>query len=252
MKKYIAILDSGMGGLSVLLECKKLLPSYNYVYFSDSKNLPYGNKSKNRLKNLACENIKKLLRKFDIKIIILACNTLTTMCIDFLRKAFPEIIFVGVEPCIKLAKDSGYKRALIIATCGTIKNSLVIKKYASHEDFLLGEKQLATLVEKNRGHLYRLYPYVDKVCKCYYGKVDCVVLGCTHYVFIKKMFERLFSVPILDSGKYVAARVHVLTNRINLPCGEEIIFCDSGNSRENFWYFNKIALTTTSKYVILR
>lgn len=251
MEEYIAFFDSGIGGLSVLLECQRLLPSYNYIFFSDSKNSPLGNKSLKKITESAIRNINLLKDKFNIKIIVLACNTLTSCCIDVLRKKFQDITFVGVEPCIKLVKDLGYKRALVVSTRATAKYNKTLANYIENQDVLIGDKNLATLIEQNKNNIYRTMPYIAEKYSLYIGKTDCVVLGCTHYVFAKTLFEKLFDCPVFDSNIYVARRVGMLAMQQNLKRGKEIIFCDSKDSKEFFCYFNKIAFYSQAKYVII-
>ena len=251
MDKYILIYDSGMGGLSVFDECLKSLPRYNFLYFSDSINAPYGNKTKRQIENIAVQNIKKIMQSYDISIVVLACNTMTTAAVDCLRKTFDNILFVGTEPCIKLVKDLGFEKALIVSTVATSKNSKVIREYKSENDIVIGDKNLATLIEQERETLYHLIPYIHKKYYKYKGIVDCVVLGCTHYVFVKDIFEKMLDIPVFDSGKYVAKRVGFLAQKQDLKANGEIIFCDSGDNRQNFRYFNKIALYQRAKYVMI-
>ncbi len=252
MDKYILIYDSGMGGLSVLIECIKLLPKYSFLYFSDSKNAPYGNKTKKQIVSIATKNIAMLKSKFDIPIVVLACNTMTTTAIDVLRQKFSDTNFVGTEPCIKLVKDLGFERALVVCTRATAKNSKVIKEYKTAKDIIAGDKNLASLIEKERNSLYRLFPYVSKNYAKMSGNIDCVVLGCTHYVFVKNIFERIFNIPVFDSGRFVARRVGTLAKGHKLTVDGEIVFCDSGDDRQFFRYFNKIALYQRTKYVMIK
>lgn len=251
MEDYVLIYDSGAGGLSVLSECQKLLPTFNYIYFSDSKNAPYGNLSKSQITNLAIKNIRRLKEKFCIKVVVLACNTLTTTAIDTLRNKFCDLDFVGTEPCIKLVKDLGYQRALVISTKATKKNSKVIKEYKTKSDIIVGDKYLAKMVEDNLHHIYRIVPYISKNYSKYNGKIDCAVLGCTHYVFVKSAFESVLGCKIFDSGKFVARRTGKIATKNQLDRSGKLIFCDSGGSRQFFEYFNKIAFYKGAKYVII-
>ena len=101
-EKFIAILDSGLGGLSVLKELKTLMPNENYLYFGDNENLPYGNKSKRKLLEIAFDNVNKL-NKYDIKALVLGCNTLSTNVFFELEKLFKfpvYAVFPPVEKCL--------------------------------------------------------------------------------------------------------------------------------------------------------
>ena len=101
MKKIIGVFDSGIGGLTILDELKNILPNENYFYFGDSKNNPYGQKTDEELEKIVDEIVKDLIKR-GAKIIVVACNTATAKCIESLRKKFPEMIFVGTEPAVKI------------------------------------------------------------------------------------------------------------------------------------------------------
>ncbi len=248
MKEYVLMIDSGMGGLSILSHCL-MGGRYNYIYLSLSNYLPLGDKTPNQLLNISKKYINKLRKIYDIKIVVLACNTLTTSVIDNLRAFYPELIFVGTEPCIKLVKDKGYKKVLVLATPATIKNSKVIAKYSTQEDILIGDKLLAKLIEDNRYNLYRLVPYIVEKCKDI--DASCIVLGCTHYVFIKDIIQSVTSKPCFDSGEYVGKRVDYLGQKIELKGENELIFCDSGGQKEIFEYFTKKCLIYFARYVMI-
>ena len=117
----IGMFDSGIGGLTVLKELRKILPNENYIYYADSKNNPYGEKSDSELMAIVTNIVDYLISK-EVKIIVIACNTATTRCINRLRKMYPDMIFVGTEPAIKVACDKNYKNTLVMATPGTIKS----------------------------------------------------------------------------------------------------------------------------------
>ena len=101
--KNIVVVDSGLGGLNILNECKKVLPDINFIYVADSQNSPYGNKSKRKLLKIADLLVKNIINLYNPKIIVLACNTLTTVAIKHLREKYKDIYFIGTEPAIKPA-----------------------------------------------------------------------------------------------------------------------------------------------------
>ena len=117
----IVMFDSGIGCLTVLKELRKLLPNENYIYYADSKNNPYGEKSDEELMGIVTGIVDFLIEK-EVKIIVIACNTATTRCINRLRKMYPDMLFVGTEPAIKVACDKNYKNTLVMATPSTIKS----------------------------------------------------------------------------------------------------------------------------------
>ena len=103
MEQSILFYDSGIGGLSTLSSTIKLLPCERYIYFADNKNVPYGNRTKQEISNLVFENISRLLSRFKIKLIVIACNTATSLAIDDLRTKI-NIPIIGIEPALKVAE----------------------------------------------------------------------------------------------------------------------------------------------------
>ena len=204
----IGVMDSGIGGMTVLEEVRKLLPNYDYIYYGDSKNNPYGNKSDDELLSIASSIVTFLINQ-GCKLIIIACNTATTRCREKLMKLFPNIIFIGVVPAIKVACDKNYKNVLVMATPSTIKSERVhdlIKenKKIYQNIYLLSCEGLANAIENNNVDLIDrlllefLTPYLDK-------SIDSIVLGCTHYPLIKKNIKSLIkNVDILDGNIGVA------------------------------------------------
>ena len=128
----IGIFDSGKGGTTIYEAIKKILPDEEYLYVADSKNCPYGEKTEEELRIIVTRIVDDL-KKWGAKIVVIACNTVTTRCIDYLRNKYPDIVFVGAEPAIKQAVKSDAKNILIMATPGTIKServkSLLSKNY---------------------------------------------------------------------------------------------------------------------------
>ena len=119
----IGIFDSGVGGTSIWREIQKLLPLENTIYLADSKNAPYGEKSKDDILHLSIKNTEVLLKN-DCKLIVVACNTATTNAIDYLRKNY-DVPFIGIEPAIKpAALQSKTKTVGVLATKGTLASSL--------------------------------------------------------------------------------------------------------------------------------
>lgn len=207
----IGMFDSGIGGLTVLKELRKMLPNEDYIYYADSKNNPYGEKSDKELMNIVTGIVDFLISK-DVKIIVIACNTATTRCIKRLRKMYPEMIFVGTEPAIKVACDKNFKNTLVMATPGTVKSErvheLITKnKRKDQKITLLSCKGLADAIEshdKNRidSVLHGLLDeYKDK-------DIDSIVLGCTHYPHAKRNIREIISnAKLIDGNKGVSKQV---------------------------------------------
>lgn len=205
----IGMFDSGIGGLTVLKELRKLLPNENYIYYADSKNNPYGEKSDSELMNIVT-NIVDFLISREVKIIVIACNTATTRCINRLRKMYPNMIFVGTEPAIKVACDKNYKNTLVMATPGTIKSErthelVKLNKKRDQKITLLSCKGLADAIESgNKDNVNKvLHKLLDKYVD---EDIDSIVLGCTHYPHAKKNIKELFPKAKLIDGNKGASR----------------------------------------------
>lgn len=206
----IGLFDSGVGGLSVFLEVKKLLPQREYIFLADQAHVPYGKKTQKELQNLSVR-ITKFLLQNNIGILVVACNTATCYALDYLRQKF-RIPIIGVVPAIKpAAKLTKNNKIAVMSTPATAKSTYLkdlAKKFAQEKNvLLLGCKGLEDAVETlDRKAIKSL---LDKYTKEVYDfGADTVVLGCTHYPFLKAQIrERLGSkVHVLDSGKAIARR----------------------------------------------
>ena len=206
----IGIFDSGKGGLTVLNEIKKLLPDYEYIYVGDSKNNPYGEKSEEELIEITTK-ISKFLICNNCKIIVIACNTATTRCMKTLRKKFPDTIFIGTVPAIKVACDNNYKNILLLATTATINSKRVEElvkdnKKEGQEIYLKACPNLASSIEADNKE--KINSLLNEYLKDYKGKnIDCIVLGCTHYPIVKEEINNIIHCNIIDGGYGVAKEV---------------------------------------------
>lgn len=203
----ILFIDSGIGGLSTLSTA--FLPNKaNYIYFADNKFSPYGSKSVDFLQQRLFDIIRNLSKKYSFKIVVLACNTATTTSISFLREQFPNLLIIGTEPAFKIALDKGFKHPAIIATPQTISHL----KHKNLKRFLMiPNKDLAKIIEENLTFssiksklklLKMIYKIKNQTKKC-----DCIVLGCTHYVFIKELISKTTNLPIYDGNLGVTKQI---------------------------------------------
>jgi len=217
---YIGVLDSGIGGLTTLKEIKKILPNENYIFYADSKNNPYGEKPIKELHSIVKNIVDYFINK-KVKLIVIACNTATTRLIHKLRKEYPNMIFIGTEPAIKVACDNNYKNILVLGTPSTIKSkrtSILIKDYKKeHQNiYLVACEGLANAIEtKNNSQINKL---LDKYLNPYINKnIDSIVLACTHYPIIKNKIKKYFSnIKIIDGNKGVAKQVKYQLEKNNL------------------------------------
>lgn len=188
----IGIFDSGIGGVTVLREIIKILPKENYLYYSDSKNNPYGDKTDKEIKQL-CDKITQQLIEEGCKAIVIACNTASAKAVKYLRKKYPQVLFIAIEPAYKMVYDYAYdKPTLVMATKATIQSEkfkLLLKKYNNNKTFLLPCIGLADRIE--HGDKEEIKRYLEESLGKYKDKVRNVVLGCTHYPLIQKEIEEI-------------------------------------------------------------
>ncbi len=218
----IGIFDSGIGGTSIWKEITTLLPNENTIYLSDSKNAPYGEKSKEEIINLSKKNTEFLLNQ-NCKIIIVACNTATTNAIKILRHKY-NVHFIGIEPAIKPAALKTKSNIIgILATKGTLNSELFEKTSSTiSKQIIIKEKIGKGLVEliesgkitsKETTTLLTNYitPMIDE-------DVDCLVLGCTHYPYLIPQIREIVGnkMQIIDSGEAVAKQTKVILEQNNL------------------------------------
>ena len=183
----IGVFDSGIGGVTVLREIIKILPNENYIYYSDSKNNPYGDKTKQEIIK-RCEEVFSYLLKKNCKAIVIACNTASAIAVNTLREKYKDIPIIAIEPAYKMVHDYAYDgETLVMATKGTIESerfNLLYNKYNNHKTKLLECVGLADRIEE--GNENKIKEYLEKNLKEYKGKVENVVLGCTHYPLIQE------------------------------------------------------------------
>ncbi|MGX1928853.1 glutamate racemase [Flagellimonas sp. 2504JD4-2] len=222
MHNPIGIFDSGVGGTSIWKEIQKMLPSEDTIYLADSKNAPYGAKSKEQILEYCVKNTEFLLKK-NCKLIVVACNTATTNAIDFLRTNY-KVPFIGIEPAIKpAALQTKTKKVGVLATKGTLSSSLfhnTSKMFAEGiEVFEQEGKGLVDLIEAGQIQSEEmqslLRTYVDPMLE---RGMDCLVLGCTHYPYLIPELKKLLPthINIIDSGEAVARQTKAVLKKNGL------------------------------------
>ena len=244
--KLIGVFDSGIGGATVLKEILKILPNENYIYYSDSKNNPYGDKSNQEIFNI-CDNIVQMFINRDCKAIVIACNTASAKAAKDLREKYPDKIFIAIEPAYKMVHDNSFeKETLVMATKGTIESekfNKLYEKYNNNKTYLLACHGLADIIEQ--GEENKINEYLRENLTRYAGKVENVVLGCTHYPLIKEQIKNVLGgVNFFDGAPYAAKHLKVVLEEHNLICNSitkgKIEFIDSSNSefkKERFFKY---------------
>ena len=232
----IGIFDSGIGGATVLKEILKILPNENYIYFSDSANNPYGDKSDEQI-NFLCDNIVDFFMQEGCKAIVIACNTASAKSAKFLREKYASIPIIAIEPAYKMVHDYSYNSpTLVMATKGTIESekfNLLYHKYDNHKTILLPCIGLAELIEEDNTE--KIQEYLINHLEKYKGKIENVVLGCTHYPIIQNLIEEVLGqVRFYNGAPYLAKHlkdVLLNNNLINAnSLRSNIQFIDSGNN----------------------
>lgn len=201
-RQPIAVFDSGLGGISVLKELRKILPNENFIYFGDTANAPYGTRSAEDVRTLTV-SAYEMLKGEGIKAFVIACNTATSVAAAYLRESFPNDIIVGIEPALKpaaLCKE--HPRVAVLATPLTLKE----EKFAS----LLGRYSdtahvipfacpgLVEFVERGEVEGLALHSFLEELLAPLKSeKLDAVVLGCTHYPLVKGEISSVLGEDVL-------------------------------------------------------
>lgn len=224
----IGIFDSGVGGITVLKEIKRFLPDENVVYFGDTKHLPYGTKSKETVTRLSLSNVGFLVKK-NVKIIVVACNTASALSLKVLQNEFSMpiigVVLPGSEAASKATKN---KKIGVIGTTATIQSLAYLKAInKNNKNIKVYSKAcplFVPLVEEGwfNGPIPLL---VVKEYLTYFKNksIDTLVLGCTHYPFLKKVINSfLKNVQLIDSAFETAKETEkILKERNNLNDGSK-------------------------------
>lgn len=203
----IGFFDSGVGGLSVMKEAISIMPNEDFIYFGDSKNAPYGIKELEEVRSLTLNATDFLLKK-GVKAIVVACNTATSAAIEVLRDKYKDTIIIGIEPALKPAvKLNREGNIIIMATPMTLRErkfKALMDKYKNECSIIsLPCAGLVEFIEQGTLDGEELENYLKEKFKPYLSEdIATIVLGCTHYPFIKETLSKVVGkdVPIIDGG----------------------------------------------------
>ncbi|MBT3356335.1 glutamate racemase [bacterium] len=217
----IGVLDSGLGGLSILKEIVGILPNESIIYFADSKNCPYGEKSLVDIKKITTKVIEFLIKK-ECKLVVVACNSITSVFIDELRESY-EVPFVGVEPATLVAAKETKKGKIGVLVTKTTARSKLFKQTKNkispriEVEIEIG-KGLVELVEEGRLRNKETRDVILSNLKNFKRKgVDQVVLGCTHYPLLKEIMEEVApEMNFVDPSLAVAKQVKSILTKESL------------------------------------
>ena len=211
----IAVFDSGVGGISVLRELVKLMPEENYLYFGDSANAPYGTRTTGEVKLLTM-NAAGMLYERGIKALVVACNTATAAAIEDLREEYPNLVVVGIEPALKMATDRFPRGHVgIMATQVTLREEKLehlVGRFPDAKVERIPAPGLVELVEQGKAESPETEALLHQILDPYVGQLDAIVLGCTHYPFVKDAVRKVLgeAVVIVDGGAGTARQTRRL------------------------------------------
>lgn len=234
----IGVFDSGIGGVTVLKELIKILPNEDYIYYSDTINNPYGDKTSDEIINISDDIVNKLIN-MGCKIIVIACNTASAISKEYLRNKY-NVPIIAIEPAYKSVNDES---TLVMATKATInsdKFKILFNTYDNHNTILLSCSGLADLIEE--GNKDKIITYLENKIGKYKG-VKNVVLGCTHYPLIKEEITKVLGpVTFYDGSVGVAKHTKEVLEEKNLlsKYTGKITFIDSSNNKEKERLFYNI------------
>lgn len=214
MKNPIGVFDSGIGGLTVVKQLKKIIPDEHLVYFGDTARIPYGTRSKNLIKQYALEDARFLLQ-YDIKMLVVACNTASSTALPYLQERLDIPVIGVVKPGAEAsAKVTQNKKIGVIGTAATINSASypeqIKKNISGVQVFNQACPLLVSLVEE--GWLdtevtrLTLLTYLDKMIK---QEIDTLILGCTHFPLLRHTIQKIVGahVRLIDSGEETAMAV---------------------------------------------
>ena len=235
----IGVFDSGIGGVTVMKELIKILPNEDYIYYSDTINNPYGDKTNEEIVNISDKIVNYLINQ-GCKLIVIACNTASAISKDYLRSKY-SIPIIAIEPAYKTVSNS--EKTLVMATNATINSDkfhTLFNTYDNHNTILLSCSGLADLIEE--GNKEKIINYLNNKIGEYRG-VKNVVLGCTHYPLIKEEISKVLgpvtfydgSVGVAKHTKEVLKENNILGNNTG-----KITFIDSSNNKEKERLFYEI------------
>lgn len=252
-RQPIGVFDSGVGGLSILLEIQKELPNETSIYVADQAFIPYGRKSKEEL----IERVGKIMDFFvksEVKAVVVACNTATVYTIDEMRKRY-KMPIIGTVPVIKvIARMTRTGKAAVFSTPATAKSPYLtelIQKFApSIVVEKIGGSNLEELIEdgniNNPEIMKRLKFHLAPLLK---DGVDTIALGCTHYPFLKWKIQRIVGpkVKIVDSGEAVARRLAFVLEHeklLSMQKGQDLYYTTGDREK-----FGRVASELTKKEI---
>ena len=224
---FVGVFDSGVGGISVLRSLVAELPHEDFRFFGDSANAPYGEKTEAQVLELARAIVERMLAE-GAKALVIACNTATSVAAAPLRAAYPDVPIIGIEPALKPAVVAGpHDRILVMATPVTLR---LDKYHELAETYAQGANVasvpcpgLAARIEQGNLDAPDVRELIAGCVGSYAGAVDSVVLGCTHYPFVRDVIAQVLGpgVRFFDGGAGTARQLRARLERAGLLATRE-------------------------------
>ena len=257
-KGKIAVFDSGMGGVSFLPLAQKLLPNENFIYYGDLANAPYGEQSTEFIQKRVSEIFDFFIEK-GAKIIVIACNTATSAAVKYLRKKYSDITILGMEPAVQLAVKNGEKDILLLSTpiTSNAPNTLRLIEDNKEQAGVINlpcqglmdlVENTANLPEEENIKLLRAYLKEKLDNLIAENPNSALVLGCTHYIYLRSMLKEMYPDIKLYDGNEGTARnlLHHLAEKDLLNNSTELGKIEFFSSVDNAEFTEK-ALTFMAK-----
>ena len=210
-------------------ELRRLLPHESLIYLGDGKNCPYGGRSRSDIEGFAIEAVERLVEE-GVKMVVVGCNTATTAAVETLRRRWPDMPIVGLEPAVKPAcLTTKTRKIAVLATAHSLSSDMFLTtaaRWASDVEVVkvVGEG-FVELVERDMEHSEEAEHLVRRAVEPLLGNgVDRLVLGCTHYPFLRPTIERVIAgsgIEVIDSGAAVARRVEWLLDRYDIAASRD-------------------------------
>ena len=204
---YIAVFDSGVGGISVLRHLMRHLPGERFLYYGDSANAPYGSRTTEEVRNLTLAAAEKLTTEYPIKALVIACNTATAAAVIQVREKYPHLIVIGIEPALKVAADNfPGGRIGVMATEVTLREEkfdILLHRFDKECTITkIPAPGLVQLIEAGKVDTEETEDLLRQILGDHIGKLDALVLGCTHYPFAARAISRVLGnqTVLLEGG----------------------------------------------------
>lgn len=222
--KNIGVIDSGVGGLTVLFDVISKYPNCNYYYIGDSKNCPYGNKTNDEIKTLSLKIVDYLVKNKNIDILIIACNTISSTSLDYLQDKFKDLKIIGtIIPTTNYIKEKiGNKKIGIIATNATINSHAYENNLKNYEVYSKACPKFAQIVESGIITKEEEKIIFNDLNDVLINDIDALILGCTHYPLLIPTIRKVYNKTIITSSEAIIEELNKLNINNNSKASLEL------------------------------